>query len=95
MAFYETNVSLKRLLVVFRPLIKVEQFLGGFWMGEWGDSMEVLPVSQILDLIGIWVSKKTIYPLRKHPGLAMLRFEDKGNYNYDENSDSEDEDYIS
>ena len=44
--------------------------------GKWEDSVKetmlVLPANKIISLVGIWARKKSVWILRKHPGLAML-----------------------
>ena len=34
--------------------------------------MLALSASEIISLVGIWAGKKSVWILRKHPGLAML-----------------------
>lgn len=104
-AFYETNVPSMELLVVYTPFGTLRQYLTGFWVGAWKNSLRVMAVSQILDIIGIWSpapdldpNSHNIYPLRKHPGLSLLTAEesgkevegDEGDENY-EDSEEEDE----
>ncbi len=45
----------------------------------------------MLDIVGIWEYAKHIYVLRKHPGIAMLKKEEKepGDVDEDESWDQE------
>jgi len=48
-----------------------------------------MKVSSVLNIVGIWEYAKHIYILRKHPGLAMLKKEEKEPGNDDKNEDEE------
>ncbi|EKM79206.1 hypothetical protein AGABI1DRAFT_40729 [Agaricus bisporus var. burnettii JB137-S8] len=97
-AFYQTNVPSMEDLVLYLPLVSLRQYLPGFWVGSWSDEMKIMAVSKLLDLIGIWSmvgpdgsTSNDIYPLRKHPGLAMLTAEESAK-EVEEGSDDSDED---
>jgi hypothetical protein len=47
-------------------------------------SIEVLPVSKITSIVGIWCSEKWVYILRKHPGLSLLNVEESEKSDEDE-----------
>jgi hypothetical protein len=46
-----------------------------------------MKVSFVLDIVGIWEYGKHIYILRKHPGIAMLKKEEKEPGNVEEDKD--------
>ena len=47
--------------------------------GKWEEeTMLALDAKDIISLVGIWVGKKSVWILRKHPGLAMLTPEECG-----------------
>lgn len=46
--------------------------------GKWSGDIAVLPVSSLRSLVGIFCAGKTVYILRKHPGLEFLNEVDKG-----------------
>jgi hypothetical protein len=45
----------------------------------------------VLDVVGIWEYSKHIYMLRRHPGLAMLKNEEKEQGDVDNVKDEDDE----
>lgn len=45
----------------------------------------------MLDVVGIWEYSKHIYMLRRHPGLAMLKNEEKEQGDVDNVKDEDDE----
>ncbi|KAH9948377.1 hypothetical protein B0H21DRAFT_805853 [Amylocystis lapponica] len=72
-------------LVIFHPLVDITHPLNAC-RGRWSQSLQVLPVSKIVDIVGIWNHGDSAYVLRKHPGLDWLNSEERG-----VESDSEDE----
>lgn len=84
LAFFEV-ISIKQLLVVYRPLGNCHQILRK-WRGVWLDNIKVLPVSEIQRKVGIWSYGEHVYILRKHPGILLLTGEEV------ENDDGDDED---
>jgi len=51
-----------------------------------------MKISFVLDIVGIWEYLNHIYILRKHPGLAMLRNEEKESGDFAEDEDEESQD---
>jgi len=77
LAFYEVAENNKNeLLMVYQPLHKVMKVLTAL-RGVWSNSMAVLPVKDLHNLIGILTLEKKIYILRKHPGLQWMSDEEK------------------
>ena len=69
----ETN----RCVVVYEQFVKMEKTLN-VWRGTWSENLDVLDVTQIVDIIGIWAYNDTVYPLRKHPGSQWISKEANG-----------------
>ncbi|KIL54155.1 hypothetical protein M378DRAFT_93047 [Amanita muscaria Koide BX008] len=76
LAFFVITQSRKHL-VVYHKLVKVQRTLN-VWRGEWSDRLEVMDMSHIIDIIGIWAYRNWVYPLRKHPAFAFMSNEEKG-----------------
>jgi len=74
LAFFEV-LETKMLVVVYHPIINLS-FIFGKWRGHRSQSIEVLPVSEICDIVGIWNWRHRVYILRKHPGLQYLNAEE-------------------
>ena len=79
-------VETQQLLVVYNPLHECQQVLKK-WRGTWKDTIEVLEVSQIQSIVGIWSGGQWVYVLRKHPGLNLLSDEECGVIGEDEEED--------
>lgn len=77
LAFYKA-IGLREPVVVYYPLVNVESKVGTL-RGQWGTSLQVLPISYIAAIVGIWeyAENGTIYMLRKHPGLEWLTPEER------------------
>jgi hypothetical protein len=75
-AFYEIEDG-NQHLVVYHKLDQVCMTLN-LWRGQWSESLHILDVSCITDIIGIWSYHNRVYPLRKHPGLDWLTNDEKG-----------------
>ena len=84
LAFFEV-VETHQLLVVHKTVGDCQQILGT-WRGIWKKEVDVMPVSVIHSVIGIWEGEKNVYILRKHPGLALLSAEE-----LERNDEQEDE----
>jgi hypothetical protein len=84
LAFFEV-VETHQLLVVHKAVGDCQQILGT-WRGIWKKEVDVMPVSVIHSVIGIWEGEKNVYILRKHPGLALLSAEES-----ERNDEQEDE----
>jgi hypothetical protein len=91
LAFFEL-LEKKQLLVVYNPLIQCQQVLKK-WRGVWSNTVEVLPVSIIQSIVGIWPTTTRIDILRKHPGLAWLTEEESGREPDDADAEEQNEDY--
>jgi len=76
LAFFEI-VEHSQKLVVYQPLAQVTKSLSVLH-GKWSGDIAVLPVSSLHSLVGIFCVGKTVYILRKHPGLEFLDEADKG-----------------
>jgi hypothetical protein len=63
-------------VVVCQPL-RVSKILNCL-RGNWHHDIQVLPVSSLHSLIGLFCSHDYVYVLRKHPGLISLNEEEKG-----------------
>lgn len=92
LAFYNTG-GLKTPVVVCYSLHSIESQLGTL-RGKWSSELQVLPLSSIKAIVGIWEYKgegstHNIYILRKHPGLEWLTPEER---NLQETYEEEDED---
>ena len=90
LAFFEL-LEKKQLLVVYNPLIQCQQVLKK-WRGVWSNTVEVLPVSIIQSIVGIWPTTTRIDILRKHPGLAWLTEEESGREPDDADAEEQNED---
>ncbi|KAF8333784.1 hypothetical protein F5887DRAFT_893088 [Amanita rubescens] len=79
LAFFEIDLPNRRnnCIVVFQRLVKMEKTLN-IWRGEWSQQLDVLEVSCIMDIIGVWSSENRVYPLRKHPSLDWMSEEERG-----------------
>jgi hypothetical protein len=77
-------------MVVYHQLVKMEKTLN-VWRGTWAEKLEVLDVTQIGDIIGIWAYNDNVYPLRKHPGSQWMSQEEAGII-YNEGEDCQFED---
>lgn len=89
LAFYKA-IGLREPVVVYYPLLNVELKVGTL-RGQWGASLQVLPISSIAAVVGIWeyAENGRIYILRKHPGLEWLTSEER---NLPETTEEEGED---
>jgi len=76
LAFFGVAQARKHL-VIYHQLVKVQRTLN-VWRGEWSEKLEVMDVSHIVDIIGIWGYNNCVYPLRKHPALTFMSNEEKG-----------------
>jgi hypothetical protein len=74
LAFYEI-IEADELLIVYWPLHQCEQVLRQ-WRGIWSNDIEVLPISAVKAVVGIWSYQQRVYVLRKHPGLSLLNAEE-------------------
>lgn len=74
--FFEV-LETKQQLVVYHPVINLHLSLKR-WVGNLSKRMEVLPVSALVALIGVWNWGESVHILRKHPGLEMLTPEESG-----------------
>jgi len=88
LAFFEV-VETHQLLVVYHAVGDCHQTLRR-WRGTWKKEVNVMPVSAIHSVIGIWSSPKRVYILRKHPGLSLLSAEEAEN-DANEHEDEDDE----
>lgn len=92
-AFFEV-AEVSQTLVVYHPIVQVKIVLGVL-RGNFSKNMEVLPVTSLCDLTGIWsYDNDRVYILRKHPALDMLNEEEKGNKGDDDNDDEIEEEEI-
>jgi Transposase family tnp2 len=82
LAFYDL-VDFGKTVVAYRPLSRIKTVLG-VYRGEWSEEIKILPVSSLVNLIGIWSSGERVYVLRKHPGLLWLSDEERGVRNDEE-----------
>ena len=89
LAFYEVQET-HQLLVVYHPISNLQRLLRR-WKGNWSNTIKVLPVAKLQDKIAIWTWKTNIHVLRKHPGLAHLKPEDRGGCNEDDEDEEDDE----
>src|SRR6266576_804414 len=76
LAFFHIE-QIKQNIVVYHQLVKMEKTLN-VWRGTWSEKLEVLDVTQIADIVGIWAYNNNIYPLRKHPGSQWMSKEEAG-----------------
>ena len=85
MACYEVGER-RQLLVVFHPIINQTQVLK-VWRGNWSHDIQVLPVSALHSLIGVFNGRQgRIYIQRRHPGLIHLTQEQQDITNDNENA---------
>jgi hypothetical protein len=79
LAFFELDMPNREInyIVVFQKLVKMEKTLN-IWRGEWSQQLDVLNVSCIMDIIGVWCCDNRVYPLRKHPGLDWMHEGERG-----------------
>ena len=65
-------------LVVYYPVLRIESKYGAL-RGEWGTEPQVLPLSMVSAIVGIWQREdsRNVYILRKHPGLDWLSPEER------------------
>jgi hypothetical protein len=75
LAFYHI-VEHSQSVVVCQPLW-VSQILNCL-RGKWSHDIQVLPVSLLQSLVGIFCYHDNVYVLRKHPGLTLFNEEEKG-----------------
>jgi hypothetical protein len=76
LAFYHI-VEHSESVVVCRPLHDLSKILNCL-MGKWYNDIQVLSVSSLQSLVGIFCYHNNVYVLRKHPGLTLLNEEEKG-----------------
>ena len=76
LAFFQV-LETKQLLAVYHPVGDCKQVLKK-WRGVWSEKIEVVAVSDIHSLVGIWSYESRVYVLRKHPGLNLLNEEESG-----------------
>lgn len=68
----------EQLLVLFHPIVDMKMQLGR-WVGCKSQKMSILPVADIVDIIGVFIwSEDRIHILRKHPAFTMLSVEEVG-----------------
>ena len=89
LAFFQMEQT-KQNIVVYHQLVKMEKTLN-VWRGTWSEKLEVLDVTQIADIIGVWTYNNNVYPLRKHPGSQWISKEEAGTID-DEGKDCQFED---
>ncbi len=77
LAFFSIGQT-KECLAVYHKLDKIQKTLN-VWRGTWCNEYEVMDVSNISNLIGIWTYNNNVtYVLRKHCGFDWLSDEGKG-----------------
>ncbi len=76
LAFFQI-LDTQQLVVAYHPLVHMEQVLKR-WRGVWSTDVQVLPISAIHSVVGVWSYHSNVYILRKHPGLALLSAEESG-----------------
>ena len=76
LAFFNITKTNKNV-VIYHKLLKLQKTLN-VWRGEWSEEVEVMDVSNIVDMIGIWAYNKRVYPLRKHSGFCLMPNDEKG-----------------
>ena len=89
LAFFEVEET-HQLLVVYYAVGDCHQILRR-WRGTWKKEVDVMPVSAIHSVIGIWSSENRVYILRKHPGLGLLSAEEAEKSDANEQEDEDDE----
>ncbi|EGO04533.1 hypothetical protein SERLA73DRAFT_149001 [Serpula lacrymans var. lacrymans S7.3] len=77
LAFYEIEglEGNTQQFVVYHPLLDVQCTLN-VWRGKWAKDIKVLPISSIVDIVGIWCYNSRVYVLQKYPGLEWLTEEE-------------------
>ena len=75
LSFFEIEES-KHCLVAFHKLVNMQKTLG-IWRGKWSNTIEILEVAAIINVIGVWAYGDRVYPLRKYPGLNWLSSEER------------------
>ena len=75
LAFFNITQTHKNL-VIYHKLGKLQKTLN-VWRGEWSEEVEVMEVSNIADIVGIWAYNKRVYPLRKHSGFGLMLNDEK------------------
>jgi hypothetical protein len=91
LAFFKV-IETEQLLVVYRPL-NCRKVLTT-WKGTWSNSIEVLPVTEIQMVVGIWSYNNSVYVLRKHPGLSLLPEEESGAKKDEDEEENDDESFV-
>jgi hypothetical protein len=72
LSFYKIDLDPPFIFSIYKPLVNVRSTLNCL-EGDWEEqAMLALNASDIISLVGIWAGKKSVWILRKHPGLAML-----------------------
>lgn len=66
-------------IAVFQKLVKMKKTLN-IWRGEWSQQLDVLNVSCIMDIIGVWCCDNRVYPLM-HEGERGIGLEGIGKEN--------------
>ncbi|KAF9459805.1 hypothetical protein BDZ94DRAFT_1170906, partial [Collybia nuda] len=67
LAFYEVlSDGASDLYVAYQELTDVETVLGTIHGKSWSDATQVLPTSNIIDIVGIWDETSNIYIIQKH-----------------------------
>jgi hypothetical protein len=89
LAFYEI-LETQQVLIVYQPIFELQVTLG-HWRGIWSDTVQVLPVSALIALVGILCHDTRVWILRKHPGLAVLNVEERGYVDIVHDSDGGDD----
>ena len=75
------NSSTAKTVVVYQPLMHLEQPFRTVIRGKWGDedSIVATEVGNVRDIIGIWEAESQyVYTLRKHPSLLDLVPSERG-----------------
>jgi hypothetical protein len=83
-------VETHQLLVVYYAVGLCQQILRR-WRGIWKKEVDVMPVSAIHSVVGIWSGQQYVYILRKHPGLALLSAEESARSDTNEQEEEENE----
>ena len=84
----DPKTSEKVFYVVYKRLKKVQSIAQCTIRGQsWSAELHAMKVSSVLDIVGIWKYSEHIYLLRRHPGLAMLSIEERGEEDSDDGND--------
>ncbi|KAF9455307.1 hypothetical protein BDZ94DRAFT_1316381, partial [Collybia nuda] len=79
LAFYEVlSDGASELYVAYQELTDVETVPGTIHGKPWSDATQMLPTSNIIDIVGIWDETSNIYIIQKHPALDLLTPEECG-----------------